>query len=83
MIYVRGNTYITMTPRFFNFLGLECRCRRIMCAGICVRGTHRPRIFCPTGQIHLGISVRPDTRGPTPIECAYEIYKSHDLKVDL
>ena len=22
-------------------------------------------------------------RGPTPIEYAYEIYKSHDLKVDL
>ena len=33
-----------------------------MSAGICVRGTHRPRIFCPTGQIHLGISVRPDRK---------------------
>ena len=24
-----------------------------------------------------------EPRGPTPIEYAYEIYKSHDLKVDL
>ena len=26
------------------------------------RGEHRPRIFCPTGQIHLGISVRMDRK---------------------
>ena len=30
-----------------------------------------------------GGHAQPRARGPTPIEYAYEIYKSHDLKVDL
>ena len=39
--------------------------------------------YCVGDPLCLCIGILPYPRGPTPIEYAYEIYKSHDLKVDL